>query len=105
MRDDTVFVRAAEVVWRVAPDRVLVRRVDDGEPRSADDGDNDVDDAADLMGAAALVWVALEEPATAAQIVERLGHADLARPTAEIADVARQLVEAGWARTSAGGDT
>ena len=55
--------------------------------------------------AAALVWVALEEPATAAQIVERLGHADLARPTAEIADVARQLVEAGWARTSAGGDT
>ena len=43
---------------------------------------------------------------TAVQIVERLRREDLARPVAEIADVARQLVDAGWAaRASPAGDT
>ena len=99
---DPVFARAANVVWRIAPDRVLVRHVVDGQQG----GGSGVDRAADLMGAAALVWVALDEPATAVQVVERLRREDLARPVAEIADVARQLVDAGWAaRASPAGDT
>ena len=98
---DPVFTRVIDVVWRLVPDRVLLRRVGDGPPQ----GDRGLDDAADLMGVAALVWVALDEPASATQIAERLDAEGLARPLAEIAEVARQLVEAGWARTSADGDT
>jgi hypothetical protein len=104
--DAPVFVRAANVVWRIAPDRVLVRHVVDGQHGGDSGVDSGVDSAADLMGAAALVWVALDEPATAVQIVERLGREDFARPVAEIADVAGQLVDAGWAaRASPVGDT
>lgn len=41
--------RRSDVLWRLGADRVLVRRVGA--------------DGLDLVGAAALVWVALDEPA------------------------------------------
>lgn len=63
---ETVYSRASGVVWRLGPDRVLVRRVDvpDGDPR-------------DLQGAAALVWIALDEPGTMTQVAERTRGAGL----------------------------
>ncbi len=68
----TVFARAPGVVWRLGPDRVLVRRVNvpDGAPR-------------DLQGAAALVWISLDEPGTRSDIVERLVAAGLETETDE----------------------
>jgi hypothetical protein len=48
----TRFVRADDLVWRLARDRVLVRRV----------GDHGDSAAIDLLGAAAVVWVASEVP-------------------------------------------
>ena len=52
------YVRSPDLVWRLAHDRVLVRRV----------GDHDAAAATDLLGAAALVWVAAEYPLTATEI-------------------------------------
>ena len=61
---EPVYARMPGVVWRLGPDRVLVRRVDvpDGQPR-------------DLQGSAALVWISLDEPGTRAQVVERSSRA------------------------------
>jgi hypothetical protein len=53
------FQRSARIVWRLAPDRVLVRRVDHLEPF-----------AEDLLGAAALVWVATDEPRCVQQLAD-----------------------------------
>ena len=50
----TRYVRADDLVWRLARDRVLVRRV----------GVHGDTAAIDLLGAAAVVWVAAEEPLT-----------------------------------------
>jgi hypothetical protein len=47
-------------VWRAVRDRVLVRRVG-------------ADDAAELMGLAALVWVAADVPSTMNDLVRELG--------------------------------
>jgi hypothetical protein len=46
-------------VWRLARDRVLLRRV----------GDHSGSAAIDLLGAAAVVWVAAEEPLTPDELV------------------------------------
>ena len=61
-----MYARVPGVVWRLGPDRVLVRRVDvpDGQPR-------------ELQGAAALVWISLDEPGTRTQVVDRIGAAGL----------------------------
>jgi hypothetical protein len=61
---EPIYSRAPDVVWRLGPDRVLVRRVrvPERQPR-------------ELQGAAALVWLTLDEPATQCQVVERLGAA------------------------------
>ena len=69
---ETVYARAPRVVWRLGPDRVLVRRVDipDGEPR-------------DLQGVAALVWVSLDEPGTESDIAERIAGTGLETETGE----------------------
>jgi hypothetical protein len=48
----TRYTRADDLVWRLARDRVLLRRV----------GDHGETAAVDLLGAAAVVWVAAEEP-------------------------------------------
>ena len=45
----TLLSRRSDVLWRLGADRVLVRRVGA--------------DGLDLVGAAALVWLALDEPA------------------------------------------
>ncbi len=63
---EPVYSRAPGVVWRLGPDRVLVRWVEvpDGRPR-------------ELQGPAALVWISLDEPGTQTQVVERIGGAGL----------------------------
>ena len=54
------YVRCPQVVWRLGPDRVVVRRIG-GE-------------ALDLLGAAAVVWVGLDGPRTVAQLLDELGE-------------------------------
>lgn len=87
---EPVYARQVEVVWRLAPDRVLVRRVwpKDGE-----------DEAADLLGAAALVWIALDEPGTRADVVERLADADQQLPDDLLDETLEQLLATGWITT------
>ena len=57
-----VYSRVPDVVWRLGPDRVLVRRV------GADRG------AQDLQGVAALAWISLDEPGTTAQVGARFSE-------------------------------
>ena len=76
--------REPNVVWRLGPDRVLVRRVGG--------------DGLDLVGAAALVWVALDGPRTRAGLVEEISSASTAAAEPEALGAAlselleRQLV-------------
>jgi len=84
------YVRQVEVVWRLAPDRVLVRRPwpKDGQ-----------DEAADLLGLAALIWIALDEPGTVTDLVERLADAGDATEgvvSADVTDTLDQLLATGW---------
>lgn len=82
------FARQVEVVWRLAPDRVLVRRPWP-EP--------DQDEAADLLGVAALIWVALDEPGTADDVIDRIGEAlDETPPADDVAATLTSLLESGW---------
>jgi hypothetical protein len=60
------YTRAPGVVWRLAGDRVLLRRV-----RAA----GSPDDAADLFGVAAMVWVALDEPRAADEVAAEVTSA------------------------------
>ncbi|MGB9345919.1 MAG: hypothetical protein WCA90_07780 [Ilumatobacteraceae bacterium] len=83
------FSRSDDVVWRLASDRVLVRRVGD----LTDDG------CADLIGYAAAVWVALDEPASLPELSARLADAgidtvDVNR--ADLVDAVDALVERRW---------
>ena len=59
-----IYTRATGVVWRVGPDRVLLHR-SGVEPDAA---------AIELTGLVAYAWIALDEPATIAQIVDRLNE-------------------------------
>jgi hypothetical protein len=80
------FSRPVGVVWRLAADRVLVRRVGD----LTDEG------CADLIGFAAAVWVALDEPASLAELGARLADADIDSIDADLVDAVAALVERGW---------
>ena len=62
-----VYQRESGVVWRLGVDRVLVRRVG-AAPEGA---------ASELFGAVALLWIALDEPATLDEIGSRLAEADV----------------------------
>ncbi len=66
--------RRPDVVWRLGPDRVLVRRI--GE------------EGLDLMGAAALVWIALDRPQPIAALEDELrasaGDVDVASAVSEL---------------------
>ncbi len=62
-RSQVRWCRADDVLWRIGADRVLARVVGS--------------DAVDLIGAAALVWVALDEPGTISEIRDRLADEDL----------------------------
>jgi hypothetical protein len=81
-----VFGRPESVVWRLAPDRVLVRRI----------GDLGNDGCADLIGLAAAVWVGLDEPASLAMLQARLTQAGITPTEVECADTVRVLVERHW---------
>lgn len=70
--------RARDVVWRVAGGRVLVRDVGTGL-------------AADLVGPAAVVWVAVDHGADAVALVTDLGL-DLG----VISGAITSLAESGW---------
>lgn len=59
---EPIYSRAPDVVWRLGPDRVFVRRI----------GDRREDAAAELMGEAAMVWIALDEPGTLSATIDRL---------------------------------
>jgi hypothetical protein len=65
--DDLRYRRADDLVWRSAPDRVLLQRID-GPPETA---------ATDLLGDVAYVWLAIDTPATLAELAERLADADV----------------------------
>lgn len=79
--DDTRYVQAPDLVWRVTSDRVLLRRV----------GDHTEHAAADVVGAGALVWLAADQPATIDELADEL---DL---TVEmVVDAVDQLVAARW---------
>ena len=51
---DAICRRATDVLWRAAPDRVMVRTVDN--------------DGAELFGVAAVVWMALDEPKSISEL-------------------------------------
>lgn len=78
----TVYARSPDVVWRLGPDRVLVRRV------SAPDGQ-----AQDLEGAAALIWISLDEPGTASDVIERIVVAGLRAEADETNDTIQLLLD------------
>ena len=59
--------RGRDVVWRSGPDRVLLQHVD----RPAETA------ATDLLGDVAVVWLALDTPATRDELAERLADADV----------------------------
>ena len=78
-----LYARAGRVVWRQGPDRVLVRSVGG--------------DALDLLGIAAMVWVALDSPRTVAGLTDELAEfvADASGVEATLQDLlARGFVEA-----------
>lgn len=88
----TVYARQVEVLWRLAADRVLVRRP---WPK------NGQVDAADLLGMAALVWLALDEPCTMREIGKRLAdaHGTSGQPELDLdllGGTVERLLETGW---------
>ena len=92
---DATYERRSDVVWRIAPDRVIVLPVEAGAG------------ASDLTGVAAAVFAALDEPATVVEVVRRLGEAGLHVDPGDGVDGAlAALVEAGLVRrlTGAAGD-
>jgi hypothetical protein len=80
---EPIYSRAPDVVWRLGPDRVLVRRI----------GDRGEGSAADLSGDAALAWIALDTPGTYSEISQRL--ADAAAASADLG-VIESLLSVGW---------
>lgn len=76
------YARAGGVVWRLGPDRVLVRRVGEG-----------VDGARDLLGGAALVWVALDERRSLDDLTTELS--ELGTPADDICESLDRLVADG----------
>jgi hypothetical protein len=51
---DDIYTRAGDALWRTAPDRVLVRQIGH--------------EGVDLLGAAAMVWIALDTPRPMAEL-------------------------------------
>jgi hypothetical protein len=77
----TRYARSSDVVWRAGPDRVLLHRI--GGPTEAA--------ALDLIGDVAYVWIALDTPATSAELAERLADADII--VADLAADVQHLVD------------
>ena len=72
------FTRSTDIVWRATRDRVLVRRVQGA-------------DGAELVGLAALVWVAADTPSTVAGLASELDADETS-----IAEAVSMLTSAGW---------
>jgi hypothetical protein len=72
---EPVYSRSPGVVWRLGPDRVLVRRVDASGGSESVDRASRPHEMVELVGAVALVWAALDEPATERELEERLRQA------------------------------
>ena len=73
------YARASDVLWRLAHDRVLVRRIGH--------------DGRDLVGLAAMIWLALDEPRTLHDLEEQLG--DVVDEPIDIAGTLDPLARAG----------
>ena len=83
--------RAPDLLWRLGDDCVLVQRVfagDAGPPPHRDDPTNA---SAQLVGAAAIVWIAADAPRSAPAIAAEVGI-DIDEVNASI----RSLVEHRW---------
>ena len=72
------YSRASDVLWRNAPDRVLVRRVGH--------------EGLDLFGVAAMVWLALDTPRTIAELEREIES--LFEESADVAADVGETVEA-----------
>ncbi len=79
---ETVYTRSPDVVWRLGPDRVLARRI----------GASGEHAAAELSGPAALVWIALDDPASTEAVLVRLEESGIEIGVDDIG----VLVDAGW---------
>lgn len=66
-------------------------------PPIGKEGENE---AADLLGAAAPVWIALDEPGIRADVVERLADADQQLPDDVLDETLEQLLVTGCILTS-----
>lgn len=82
---DPVYTRAPGVLWRFAGDRVLTRRRVPGA----------ADVEADLLGATAVVWLALNRPRAAPEIASELAAAGSAAPEIETSAALAELCERG----------
>lgn len=80
------YERVARVVWRQGADRVLVARLDG--------------DSAELVGAAALLWLALDEPRTLDMLAAELAEFGVGREL--LGRGLEQLLDAGLLRETGG---
>jgi len=78
--------RAARVVWRLGPDRVLVQRI----------GDRTSDGQADLHGIGAMLWLATDQPRSLVEVVAELHAADHAIESSAVDAAVDVLVATGW---------
>jgi hypothetical protein len=78
--------RADRVVWRIGPDRVLVRHIG-----ATGDGS-----AADLQGIAALIWIALDEAMTPGKVVSYLRDAEIEVAEVDVHDTVDELLRTHW---------
>jgi hypothetical protein len=92
----TRYARHVQVLWRLGPDRVLVRRPWPTEGQ---------DEAADFLGLAAMIWLVLDEPGTLGEIELRLAEAadadDPSPANDDLVDTVDRLVATGWVERTA----
>ncbi len=73
--------RRVDVLWRLADDRVVARRISG--------------DGLDLVGAAAMVWVALDQGRVAGDVLFELQTSDPSASTQHVDQALAQLMDAG----------
>lgn len=83
---DRVVSRAPGVVWRLGPDRVLVRRI----------GDRSSTGHADLHGLGAMLWIAADEPRRDDDLVDELVREAEGADGTTVEAALAMLVSSGW---------
>lgn len=78
--DTQRIIRAGGVVHRIGVGKVLVRRVAEIEPRSAE-----------LVGAAGIVWIASDQPSTSESLAD-----ELELPLEQVNAAIDILLDSGW---------